>query len=281
MDTYEIIARALSYIRDNANRQPSLDDIAASVNVSPYHFQRLFTEWAGISPKKFLQYLSLNYAKHCLKENRSLFDTAHQTGLSGTGRLHDLFIKLEGMTPGEYKNGGENLTICFSVQSSPYGKFVVASTDRGVCNLFFIDDQNPMILLEKEWPSARLIEEEQPIHRQVSAFLFQEEPNGPIALRLKGTPFQLKVWQALLQIPEGTLTSYGVIADHLDTPSAQRAVGTAIGKNPVGYLIPCHRVIKSMGETGGYRWNPIRKQAMIGREAAQTDKDSETQQTLF
>lgn len=281
MDTYNIIARALGYIRDHANRQPSLDDIAASVNMSPYHFQRLFTQWAGISPKKFLQYLTINYAKHCLKENQSLFDTAHQTGLSGTGRLHDLFVTLEGMTPGEYKNGGENLTIFFSIQSSPFGNFVVASTDRGICNLFFFDDEDPATSLTKEWPSARLEQKEQPIHKNVSAFLNQEKPDGTITLRLKGTPFQLKVWQALLQIPEGALTNYGVIAEHLDARSAQRAVGTAIGKNPVGYLIPCHRVIKSMGETGDYRWNPVRKQAMIGREAAQTSQDIETQQTLF
>ena len=282
MDTYETIVRALGYIRDNAGRQPSLDDVATSVNMSPYHFQRLFTEWAGISPKKFLQYLTLRYAKNCLKENRSLFETAHQTGLSGTGRLHDLFVKLEGMTPGEYKNGGENLTIYVSVQSSPYGKFVVASTDRGICNLFFInEEEDATALLREEWPSAKLVEKEKMLHLNVAAFFKHEKTDAPIALRLKGTPFQLKVWQALLQIPEGALTSYGVIATHLDAPTAQRAVGTAVGKNPVGYLIPCHRVIKSMGETGGYRWNPVRKQIMIGREAAQTNQDSESQTTLF
>jgi len=282
MNTYETIARALRYIRDNANRQPSLDEIAANVYMSPYHFQRLFSEWAGISPKKFLQYLTLNYAKNCLKQNRSLFETAHQSGLSGTGRLHDLFISLEGMTPGEYKNGGEDLTIYYTVHASLFGTFVVASTDRGICNLFFIDeDEDAASLLRVEWPSARLVQEEKTMHRDVISFFEQKEPTNQIPLRLKGTPFQLKVWQALLQIPEGTLTSYGVIAAHLEAPSAQRAVGTAIGKNPVGYLIPCHRVIRNMGEMGGYRWNPIRKQAMIGRETAQNNQQPEIQNTLF
>ena len=282
MDTYETIARALQYIHDNAGQQPSLDDIAASVNMSPFHFQRLFTEWAGISPKKFLQYLTLNYAKKCLKENRSLFDTAHQSGLSGTGRLHDLFINLEGMTPGEYKNGGENLTIFYSVHSSPYGKFVVASTEKAICNLFFIDEnEDATASLKAEWPSAKLIEKVTVEHRKVEAFFMHEKPDAPISLRLKGTPFQIKVWQALLQIPEGALTSYGVIATHLDAPNSQRAIGTAIGKNPVGFLIPCHRVIRSMGETGGYRWNPIRKQAIIGWEAARNDRHQDKQPTLF
>ncbi|GET28421.1 methylated-DNA--[protein]-cysteine S-methyltransferase [Prolixibacter sp. SD074] len=161
-------------------------------------------------------------------------------------------------------------------------KFVVASTDRGICNLFFInEEEDATAIIKEEWPSARLVEKEHQLHRNVNSSFNQGKPNSPIALRLKGTPFQLKVWQALLQIPEGTLTSYGATATHLDAPSAQRAVGTAIGKNPVGYLIPCHRVIKRLGKTGGYRWDPVRKQAIIGREAAQTNQDSETQTTLF
>lgn len=267
---YQKIAQALQYLRDHAQEQPELKTVAEVVHLSPFHFQRVFTEWAGVSPKKFLQYLSLQYAKEKLKENISLAEAAEGAGLSGSGRLHDLFIKLEGMTPGEYKNGGRALTIEYSIQESVFGKYLVASTSKGICNLFFFDTFSEEVVAELEslWPEATLLQNENSIHLQLKKFFHHQKP-GEIKLHLKGTDFQLKVWEALLRIPEGHLRSYSDIAESIQQPTAQRAVGTAIGSNPIGFIIPCHRVIKNMGGIGEYRWGSARKMAMIGWEAAQ------------
>jgi AraC family transcriptional regulator of adaptative response/methylated-DNA-[protein]-cysteine methyltransferase len=268
---YTRIENAIDYIKANFKSQPSLDEIAKSVHLSPFHFQRLFADWAGVSPKKFMQYISIEYAKKLLQEERvSLLDTAHETGLSGTSRLHDLFINIEGMTPGEYKDGGENLVINYNLAESPFGKLVVASTPKGICHLTFEEDE-PQALssVRLRFPNA---EYRQVVDKfqQDALFIFQHDWSqlSQIKLHLTGTAFQLKVWQALLKIPMGNLATYGSIAQEIDGPKASRAVGTAIGKNPIAFLIPCHRVIQSSGNVGGYRWGGTRKSAMIGWEAS-------------
>jgi AraC family transcriptional regulator, regulatory protein of adaptative response / methylated-DNA-[protein]-cysteine methyltransferase len=271
---YNKMAEAIAYLNQNLRQQPSLDDIARHIHLSPFLFQRLFTEWVGISPKKYLQFVSINYAKGLFKrKDYNLFDTAFETGSSGTGRLHNLFITLEGMTPGEYKNGGENLTINYSFAVSPFGNVIVASTNKGICHLAFIEDaESARMDLRIQFPNATYNQKTENIHQR-TLFIFQNDWSklSEIKLHLKGTAFQLKVWQVLLSIPYGTLTTYGNIAKKMDCPQAPRAVGTAIGSNPVAYLIPCHRVIQQSGNMGGYHWNPIRKKVMIGWEAAKSE----------
>lgn len=268
---YARIAQAIGYIRENFKRQPGLDEIAGEVALSTAHFQRMFTEWAGVSPKKFLQYTSIEYAKRILNETHaSLFDAAQETGLSGTGRLYDLFVNIEGMTPGEYKNGGESLSINYSFAKSPFGEIFIASTDKGICCMEFADEHDAAFnSLRKKFPNAKftsIVDEVQ----QNALFIFTQDWSKlkEIKLHLKGTDFQLKVWETLLKIPVGGLTTYGDIAVGINNPRACRAVGTAVGENPVAFLIPCHRVIRASGELGNYHWGEIRKTAMIGWEAA-------------
>ncbi len=268
---YQRIAEAISYIRENFRAQPSLDEIAEHTHLSPYHFQRLFREWAGVSPKKFLQYISLLHAKRMLQENQAtLFEAALETGLSGTGRLHDLFINIEGMTPGEYKNGGECLLIKYSFAESPFGKLIVASTSKGICRIAFAQEEASTLQeLKQQFPNATY--QQQPDQLQLSAIsIFNQDWSQlpRIKLHLKGTDFQLKVWEALLKIPMGRLSTYGKISREIQKPKAARAVGSAIGDNPVAFLIPCHRVIRASGEFGEYHWGSTRKTAMIGWEAA-------------
>jgi AraC family transcriptional regulator of adaptative response/methylated-DNA-[protein]-cysteine methyltransferase len=272
---YERIAEAIDYIRHNFKEQPTLDEVAEKVHISPYHFQRLFTEWAGVSPKKFLQYLSVEYAKSVLQEKHStLFDAAYETGLSGTGRLHDLFVSIEGMTPGEFRNGGGALSINYSFAESPFGDVLVASTSKGICHLTFVDDREKAFAhLQTRFPNAQY-RQMVDIHQQNALYIFTRDWNelSGIKLHLKGTPFQLKVWEALLKIPMGNLSTYSAVASAVDSPSASRAVGTAVGSNPVAFLIPCHRIIKSTGEIGEYHWGSTRKMAMIGWEAASVQR---------
>ncbi|MDR3694302.1 methylated-DNA--[protein]-cysteine S-methyltransferase [Mucilaginibacter sp.] len=268
---YERIAEAINYIKQNFKEQPNLDDVAEKVNLSPFHFQRLFTDWAGISPKKFLQYLSLDYAKGILKNDQAtLFDTAFEIGLSGTGRLHDLFINIEGMTPAEYKNGGKSLLINYSFAESPFGNIIVASTPKGICYMAFADDRDDAFKqLQAQFPNASYSQMVDAI-QQEALFIFKNDWShlSNIKLHLKGTNFQLKVWEALLNIPVGGLTTYSSVAKAIHQPTASRAVGSAVGDNPVAFLIPCHRVIKSTGEFGQYHWGATRKTAIIGWEAA-------------
>lgn len=268
---YERIAEAIDYIKVNFKSQPNLDEVAAKINLSPFHFQRLFTDWAGISPKKFLQYLSLEHAKSMLKDkSATLFDTAYNTGLSGTGRLHDLFINVEGMTPAEYKNGGAALIINYSFAESPFGDIIVASTTKGICYIAFADERNNALNeLKNQFPNA-IYNQFADAMQQNAMFIFQKDWSKlpDIKLHLKGTDFQLKVWDALLKIPMGGLQTYASIAQLINSPQANRAVGSAIGANPVAFLIPCHRVIRSTGETGQYHWGSTRKSAIIGWEAA-------------
>lgn len=266
---FKRIELAINYIRNHFKEQPSLDEIAAAVNLSPHHFHRLFTQWAGVSPKKFLQYTTLEYAKAQLKEQKTLFDVSIDAGLSGTSRLHDLFVTVEAMTPGEYKNQGKDLTIYYSYPETIFGSSCVASTDKGVCYFAFGNTTTAYKELMEIFPRANFIHQVQPIHQQAVSFLQNAESAlNPLQLHIKGTDFQLKVWDALLKIPLGELTTYGHISNHLNNPKANRAVGTAVGSNPISYIIPCHRVIRSSGDLGGYHWGLDLKVAMIGWEAA-------------
>lgn len=267
---YEKIAKVIAYLDTQFKGQPSLDTIADQVYMSPFHLQRLFKEWVGVSPKKYIQFLSVNYTKSLLQQKgATLFDAAADVGLSGTGRLHDLFVNIEGITPGEYKNGGANLCIAYSFAASPFGKTIIASTQRGICYLAFIEDEQQAIHeLKSNFPNAIYREESNTMHAEALHIFREGASLSSIRLHLKGSPFQLKVWQALLEIPEGKLSTYGAIAKQIENPKASRAVGTAIGNNPVAYLIPCHRVIQASGVSGGYRWNPIRKKAILAYEAA-------------
>ena len=269
---FKRIEQAINYIRTHFKEQPSLDEIAAAVNLSSHHFHRLFTQWAGVSPKKFLQYTTLEYAKAHLKEEKTLFDLSIDAGLSGTSRLHDLFVTVEAMTPGEYKNKGKDLTIHYSYPETIFGSSCVASTDKGICYLAFGDTTTAYKELVEIFSRANFIHQEELIHLQAVAFL--QNPKSalnPLQLHIKGTDFQLKVWDALLKIPLGELTTYGNISNHLNNPKANRAVGTAVGSNPISYIIPCHRVIRSSGELGGYHWGLNLKVAMIGWEAAKRE----------
>jgi AraC family transcriptional regulator, regulatory protein of adaptative response / methylated-DNA-[protein]-cysteine methyltransferase len=268
---YDRIAEAIDFIKTNFKNQPNLDEVAEKVHLSPFHFQRLFSDWAGTSPKKFLQYITVEHAKKLLKDNQtSLFETAHETGLSGTSRLHDLFVNIEGMSPAEYKNGGKNLEINFSFAESPFGNLMVASTTKGICHMAFYDyEQTAFDILKGHFPEA-IFQRKLDILQQNALFIFQNDWSklNQIKLHLKGTDFQLKVWETLLKIPMGQLTTYGAVAQHIEKPNASRAVGTAIGSNPVAFLIPCHRIIQSTGNLGGYMWGNTRKTAIIGWESA-------------
>ena len=258
---YQRIAQAIAYIQQNFQQQPQLDEVAA-------HFQRLFSEWVGTSPKKFLQYISVEHAKQILKQQGSIFDATFETGLSSTSRLHDLFIQIEGMIPAEYKNGGESLSIHYQFEDTLFGEVLIASTHKGICALTFVDDQaDALNKLISQFPQAVFIEQSDVFQHSALAIL-QHHPNqlAQIKLHLKGTDFQLKVWQSLLKIPMGQLSTYGQLAKAIDHAKAARAVGTAIGSNPVAFLIPCHRVIQATGALGGYEWGSVRKTAMIGWE---------------
>ncbi|GAO44534.1 methylated-DNA--[protein]-cysteine S-methyltransferase [Flavihumibacter petaseus] len=273
---YRRIAEAIDFINAHFRSQPNLDEVAESIHLSPAHFQRLFTDWAGTSPKKFLQYISVEHAKTILKtEKATLADTAIETGLSSTSRLHELFINIEGMTPAEYKNGGKGLAINYSFAESPFGSLIVASTAKGICYMAFEDDEAKAFTdLTAKFPNAtfhRMLD----LIQQNALFIFQHDWSrlGEIKLHLKGTDFQLKVWESLLKIPMGKLSTYGNIAEQIGSPGASRAVGTAIGSNPVAFLIPCHRVIQSSGAFGGYMWGPTRKAAIIGWEGSRTQSE--------
>lgn len=268
---YERIAKAIDYIKTHFKNQPNLDKVAEKVNLSPFHFQRLFTEWAGTSPKKFLQYISINHAKRLLQTPQAnLFEVAFETGLSGTSRLHDLFVKIEGMTPAEYKNGGSELLINYSFTNTNFGAVLTASTKKGLCYMAFYEDKTiALTVLQTKFPNATYVEKLDGT-QQNALFIFQNDWTKltDIKLHLKGTNFQLKVWEALLKIPMGKLATYGQLANQIGNKNASRAVGTAIGSNPIAFLIPCHRVIQNSGNFGGYLWGNTRKTAIIGWEQA-------------
>lgn len=273
---YKRIAQAIEYIKEHFKSQPNIDDIAEEIHLSPSHFKRLFTEWAGTTPKRFLQYISVEHAKKILKEEQStIFDTAFETGFSSTSRLHDLFVNIEGMTPAEYKNGGKDLTINYSFAESPFGSLIVASTPKGVCYMAFEEEEESALdKLISTFPNA-LFQRKLDLLQQNALFIFRNDWSklSEVKLHLKGTDFQLKVWESLLTIPMGSLSTYSNIAEQIGNPNASRAVGTAIGSNPVAFLIPCHRVIQSSGALGGYMWGTTRKTAIIGWEGAKTHSE--------
>jgi AraC family transcriptional regulator of adaptative response/methylated-DNA-[protein]-cysteine methyltransferase len=267
---FERIEKAIRYIQENFKSQPELDEVASHIYLSPFHFQKLFKEWAGVSPKKFLNFISIEHAKKMLQDNHTIADATYETGLSGTGRLHDLFISIEGMTPGEYKNGGEHLQLHYSFAETPFGDIMIASTPKGISHISFVDENREGIdHLKNLFPNA-VISQKTDLMQQQALQVFKGDWRNlkDIKLHLKATPFQLKVWEGLLKIPMGTLDSYSGIADQIQAPNASRAVGTAVAQNPVAFLIPCHRVIKSTGVIGEYHWGSTRKAAILGWESS-------------
>ena len=272
-DDYQRIEKAIRFIENNFKSRPTLDQIAERVNLSRFHFDRLFKRWAGISPVQFLQYLTLDYTKRKLAQSKSLLDTALAAGLSGPSRLHDLFVTFEAMTPGEFKRMGEGLEIKYGFSPSPFGDCLIATTDRGICHLGFVDGNNrsdAVAQLQQAWPGAAFVESHTAIS-MIAGRIFNSNISAgsrPFHLQLKGTNFQVNVWPALLTIPAGSFVAYQDIAAYIGRPKAFRAVANAIAINPVGYLIPCHRVIAKSGLIHRYRWGSARKKAMVGWEAA-------------
>ena len=273
---YTRIEQALAFIAERIDDQPDLDRIAAEIGLSAHHFQRLFTRWVGVSPKKFLQYLSLDRAKACLSESGSVLDAAYAAGLSGPGRLHDLFVSHEAVTPGEFKRRGEGLAIRYGYADSPFGEALIFTTPRGICGLAFVGADGRGACFEDmaaRWRSAGFTEDPSTVGRLGRAIF---EPGSGEAAKLKlvlyGSPFQIKVWEALLRIPQGALVSYDAIAASVGARGAARAVGSAVGDNPISFLIPCHRVIRKSGAISDYHWGRPRKMALIGWEAARAER---------
>jgi AraC family transcriptional regulator of adaptative response/methylated-DNA-[protein]-cysteine methyltransferase len=270
---YARIEQAILFIESNFRRQPPLEEIAAGVGLSPFHFQRLFRRWAGVSPKRFIQYLTANHAEGLLRQSRSLLDVTDEAGLSSPGRLHDLIVTIHGVTPGQLRADGAGLTIRFGIHPSPFGACLIAMTDRGICGLSFIhpdEREEAITALEQRWSEAILRERPGATRPMVERiFASSRKPaDGPFDLFVKGTNFQIKVWEALLTIPTGAVASYQEIARRVGAPKAVRAVGTAVGQNPVSYLIPCHRIIRKSGAFGNYEGGVARKKALLGWEAA-------------
>lgn len=269
MTDYQRIEKAIHYIEQHFREQPSLGAMARSVHLSPFHFQRLFTRWAGISPKRFQQYLTATYAKERLRASRSVLDTAWDAGLSGPSRLHDLMVRVEAMSPGEFKIQGQGMIIEYGIHPSPFGDCLVALSSRGLCGLSFFTGKSAastVAELQAQWPRARLKRAHHPT--LAAAEKIFRAGKGDLKVLLRGTEFQIKVWEALLTIPPGHLISYSGLAEHVGVPGAARAVGSAVAANIIAYLVPCHRVIRSSGVVGEYRWGAVRKKALIAREAA-------------
>lgn len=277
---YTLVAQAIQYLGQNFQEQPSLEELAAKLHISPFHLQRVFSRWAGISPKRFLQFLTVDYAKSRLLAAQSVLDTAYDAGLSGPGRLHDLFVTLEAVTPGEYKSQGEGLVISVGRHSTPFGECLLAATPRGIVALNFLDPdhtwEDALEELRNTWAAATITIDPS-VTAPLAARIFspQKDKTSPLRVLVKGTNFQVKVWEALLRIPPGAICTYADIARTIQNPAAVRAVGSAIGANAVAYLIPCHRVIRQGGLVSDYRWGATRKRAIIGWEAAKLMADGE------
>ncbi len=272
-DNYHVVKAAIKYIDEHRAAQPNLNQISEHLSLSPSHLQRVFTEWAGVSPSQWLQFLTKEYAKKQLLRN-TVFDSALAAGLSGPGRLYDLLVSWEAVTPGQFKSGGKGLLIEYGITHSPFGETIIAWTEKGICQLIFSDEitrgKTPE-KLETEWPQAKIVENSEKaklISRQI--FDKQLESKKPLKILLKGTKFQHIVWEALLKIPFGNVCSYQSIAEQINKPTSSRAVASAIAKNNIAYLIPCHRVIRSSGEFHQYRWGPERKKALLSWEAAKS-----------
>jgi len=268
---YRRVEQAIRFLEDNARRQPDLTEVAAHVGLSEYHFQRLFTRWAGISPKRFLQFLTKENAKALLSRT-SVLSAAYEAGLSGPGRLHDLLVQCEAVTPGEYRMKGAGVDIAYGFHPTPFGECLLALTGRGICFLAFVDGERQYALeqLRFDWANANLREDPSRTHLVLQQ-IFAPRPGASIALHLRGTNFQIKVWEALLRLPPGAATSYEALAEQVGSINAARAVGNAVAHNPLAYLIPCHRVLQKAGGFGNYRYGPARKQAILGWEMAQAE----------
>jgi AraC family transcriptional regulator of adaptative response/methylated-DNA-[protein]-cysteine methyltransferase len=267
-EDFRRMADAIAYLARNYRQQPSLDDAARAAGLSPFHFQRLFTRWVGVSPKKFVAYLTLEHAKRLLAGSSNVLDAAYDAGLSGPGRLHDLAVTIEALTPGELRERGRGLSISYGFHPSPFGEALVMQTTRGVCGLAFADqgDEGKALAdMMSRWPNARFVKDEAATRISVEQIFGKE---GKVPIVLTGTPWQVKVWEALLRIPPGKLVTYEDIASRVDAPGAMRAVGTAVGRNPISWLIPCHRVLRKSGVLGGYHWGLDRKRSMLAYEAA-------------
>jgi AraC family transcriptional regulator, regulatory protein of adaptative response / methylated-DNA-[protein]-cysteine methyltransferase len=269
-EDYLRIEQAILYLENHYKDQPALEEVAAEIGLSEYHFQRLFTRWAGVSPKRFLQFLTKEGAKDLLHRSENLLDTTHQVGLSSLGRLHDLFVTAEAVTPGEYKSRGAGVTIRYGIHPTPFGKSLIATTERGICHLSFVQtsEGDAIDQLVADWMQARMIEDHRstmPLIEPIFDLRYNHR-GKPLNVHLRGTNFQLKVWEALLQIPAGEVTTYAGLASRIGKPNATRAVGTAVGHNPIAVLIPCHRVIRKVGEFGNYRYGALRKKALLARE---------------
>jgi AraC family transcriptional regulator, regulatory protein of adaptative response / methylated-DNA-[protein]-cysteine methyltransferase len=272
-DDYALIERAIEFVEINARRQPELGEIAEAVGLSEFHFQRVFTRWAGISPKRFLQFVTKESAKELLDRSENLLDTTYQVGLSSLGRLHDLFVTTEAVTPGQYKSRGAGLTIRYGLHPTPFGECLIGVTERGICHLGFVQEREGEAIdaLVADWGQARMLEDHNATASLVEPiFDLARRGDQPLHLHLRGTNFQIKVWEALLRIPAGQVTTYGQIARRIGSPNALRAVGTAVGHNPIAVLIPCHRVIRKLGEFGNYRYGASRKVALLAHEFAGT-----------
>jgi AraC family transcriptional regulator of adaptative response/methylated-DNA-[protein]-cysteine methyltransferase len=272
MSDYDRIAQAISFITHRVSSQPTLDEIAEHIHLSPFHFQRLFCRWAGVTPKRFLQTLTLEYAKQLLKEPRPLLEASYSLGLSSGSRLYDHFVHLEAVTPGEFKSGGAGLTIEYGEHETPFGWVFIATTPRGICNLAFLEHEEideHLAALHGRWPRAEIRENQNNTHVIIGTMFGKKTAlDRPLSLYVSGTNFQISVWKALLDIPPGRVASYSEVATAIGNPRAARAVGLAAGANPVAFLIPCHRVIQQSGKIGGYRWGETRKHAIHAWEAA-------------
>ena len=273
-EDYERIEKSIKFLETNFPAQPGLKEVAAHIGLSEFHFQRLFSRWVGISPKRFLQFLTKEYAKHLLEDSVNLLDVTYEAGLSSPGRLHDLFINCEAVTPGEYKSKGEGLTIKYGFHPSPFGECLLATTERGICGFFFVknrDRKDPLSELRYFWKKADIVEDPH-ASRELVERIFNPsfaDTSAPLHLILNGTNFQIKVWEALIKIPFGAVVSYEDVAIQVGIPGATRAVGSAVGKNPISFIIPCHRVIRKTADFGNYGGGTARKKAILGWEAAQ------------
>lgn len=275
-EDYARVEQAIRFLEDNYQNQPDLKEIADRLNLSEYHFQRLFRRWAGISPKRFVQFLTVEHAKDLLEESRSLLTVAYETGLSSPGRLHDLFVNVEAVTPGEYKARGAGLEITYGIHDTPFGLALIGMTHRGICDLRFVQDaqqEDAVTAFQQEWAAASFNENPKATQLLIDQIFVPSEENAnvPLNLFLRGTNFQIKVWEAVLRIPSGYVLSYSDIARQIGQPRAAQAVGQAVGRNPIAYIIPCHRVIRRLGIAGYYHWGSARKKAMLGWEAAHRD----------
>ena len=277
---YQRIEAAIGFIQKHVRSQPGLEEVASHVGLSPYHFQRLFRRWAGISPKRFLEFLTVESAKERLQLSQSILETSLELGLSSPARLHDQFVTIEGVTPGDYKRGGQGVEIAYGIHECPFGDVFIAQTTRGICRLSFISQdmlETELEILRKNWKNASIGEDDLQTGFTVKGiFPPDASANRPEQLFVRGTNFQVSVWRALLRIPEGYAVSYRQIAAYLGKSSATRAVANAVAVNPVGYLIPCHRVIRNNGEAGGYRWGETRKKIMLAWESGRVAGESGT-----